>query len=619
MSLPLNNYRLDAYIASGVTGFEVVIASLRYQAEKLGAKCELFVTDAPVSGLRLRLTAPDCLQSETVLNGWQDNPTREVSEELIQAAAGIMSVHGRSAGGTRGLGVNYASVLSAVMALSGLMATELGQRRGSTASHCQLSMLAAALTSTGQYIADATAGDDFHTVLSGAESTELRPPFVSSDGQAFELEALDAEPWLLFWKTLGVEKASAGHAWKAFQLRYARAIAPLPAELLAAASELPYQQLVQYCAQTGMAICPINSLVDLSQHQCTRDSWEQGPWDFSAQQECKGFLTTQVSNTLPLSGLSVVESCRRIQGPLAGHFLAMLGATVIRLEPPNGDPLRGMPPMINGCSARFDALNRMKLVREINIKTAEGREKIAELITGSDVFLHNWAPHKAAQLQLDYQHLKKLNPALIYGYAGGWGRFIPDGNIPGTDFMAQAFSGVAGEIADSSGLKGGSLFTVLDVLGGAVAAQGVIAGLLQREQKLKACMVETSLLGAANLLCEPVLKDFFTTLTAPPVQPLPSTRIRLFTTLDGEIAVPNDNQLLSVIILGHENIDVSDDELSTQLSLKTSATWLTIFDDAGTPASLVHADLRDIATDPRILPCVRKTSYLEVLSPWRFK
>ena len=44
---------------------------------------------------------------------------------------------------------------------------------------------------------------------------------------------------------------------------------------------------------------------------------------------------------LPLSGLTVVESCRRIQGPLAGHLLALLGAQVIRIEPPGGDPLRG--------------------------------------------------------------------------------------------------------------------------------------------------------------------------------------------------------------------------------------------------------------------------------------
>ena len=77
----------------------------------------------------------------------------------------------------------------------------------------------------------------------------------------------------------------------------------------------------------------------------------------------------------------------------------------------------------------------------------------------------NWAPGKAAELGLDSADLMRVNPALVYAYAGGWGHDRPGEPLPGTDFMVQAWSGVGEQIGQASATPGGSLFTIKSVPG----------------------------------------------------------------------------------------------------------------------------------------------------------
>lgn len=106
---------------------------------------------------------------------------------------------------------------------------------------------------------------------------------------------------------------------------------------------------------------------------------------------------------------------------MAGHVLKLLGADVVRVEPPGGDPMRGIPPMAGTTSARFSALNAGKTVTEIDFTTVTGRQAIRELVSEADVFLHNWAPGKAARLGLDADDLRPARPGLVYAWASGWG------------------------------------------------------------------------------------------------------------------------------------------------------------------------------------------------------
>ena len=202
----------------------------------------------------------------------------------------------------------------------------------------------------------------------------------------------------------------------------------------------------------------------------------------------------------PLSGMVVVEAGRKTQSPLVGHLLGLLGADVIRIEPTGGDPERATPPMAGDCSARFLALNRSKRVVEADLWNPAGRRTVLDAATGADVFVHDWVPGKAAQLGLDHDHLAAVNPRLIFAHTSGWGDTRGAHPPPGTDFMVQAYTGLADHLTPTGEAPAGSLMPLLDVLGGLVTTSGVLAGLLGRERDGRGRRVRSSLLSAATLL-----------------------------------------------------------------------------------------------------------------------
>ncbi|ENO90245.1 CoA transferase [Thauera linaloolentis] len=534
-------------------------------------------------------------------------PLADFSEPLLQAASGIMSVHGRASGRAQPLGVGYLATLTGAMALQATLAAAIGQLRGGTFQQVGVSPLGCGLLGIGQYLAGATAREEREHFLPGRANACLRPPFRSADGAVFELETLDSGPWRCFWESVGIKPDVAGTAWRAFLLRYARAMSPLPAECIEALAHLPYERIQVLAEQAGVAVVPVRTVAQRRQDVDYQRGQGQ-PWAFSEPAFAPGRPWTASAPThLPLQGLRVIESCRRIQGPLAGHLLALLGAEVIRLEPPGGDPLRAMPPCADGCSVRFDALNHLKRIQEVDIKSPEGRQLIHELVRESDVFLHNWAPGKAQALMLDAEHLHAVRPQLVYAYAGGWGSAPV--TAPGTDFTVQAWSGVADAIATASGTSGGSLFTVLDVLGGVLATLGVTAALLRRSLTGTGVHVESSLLGAADLLIRG---------NAPPPA---GTLSGVYSTRSGLIAIdcqrPEQSRSLATLLeqLAGAACPAS---LPEQFHALAAAEWEVLLSARGIGACVVTEDLRDLAADPRIAECLGHRAYSFVKSPWSF-
>ncbi|MBA5604231.1 CoA transferase [Duganella sp. FT3S] len=628
LPLPLSLCSLAGLPQTGAPAFSAAVASLRYQGQALGMSLtEAAMLQATGPTLALALHTPGAPPIACDIGGWPDGQPGIATEFTVQAACGLMSVHGRASGRMQPLGVNYVSMLTATLALQGMLAAAVGQRRGLPATQVSTSFASAALLAVGQYIAGATAPEAPEKILPGGASTADRPPFVSADGVTFELETLDAQPWRAFWSEIGVEMDSVGKGWNGFLLRYAKAIAPLPPALSAALARLPYAQVATICARTGVSICPVRALEERSRDPDAGSLLRQGPWAFTREDDAARYATpdsalSPSTGTLPLSGLTVVESCRRIQGPLAGHLLALLGATVVRIEPPGGDPLRGMPPMAGGVSARFDALNRLKSVREIDIKSAQGRAEIHALVRQADVFLHNWAPGKAAELRLDAMDLRRINPALVYAYAGGWG--VAGGhNLPGTDFMVQAYSGVAHRIARASGTRGGSLFTVLDVLGGAVAAQGVAAALLSRTLQAGGIRMESSLLGAATMLCA----DDFDALSHPnDLPPSPSgVLVAIYPTQQGWLAIDCPDAQTAAVLARVVGLDAALEparlhaHLTQALQAKTAHQWLALLEPCGVAAAIALEDLSELHGQPRLASCFTDDAYTRINSPWRFQ
>jgi len=370
---------------------------------------------------------------------------------------------------------------------------------------------------------------------------------------------------------------------------------------------LPFARIQELARQAGIAVVPVRAFTD--RQRDTDYQASSGPWTFTAHAASNPTSPRSIPAELPLRGLRVIESCRRIQGPLAGHLLAMLGAEVIRLEPPGGDPLRAMPPCAQGVSVRFDALNHLKTVQEVNIKSATGKQTIYALAREADVFLHNWAPGKAAEMALDAKHLHAVRPDLVYAYAGGWGDARVD--APGTDFTVQAYSGVAGAIAKVSGTRGGSLFTVLDVLGGVMATLGVTAALLHRSLRGIGMAVESSLLGAADHLMQVTQST-----------PRHAVLSGLYATGDGVLAVDcqTETQLaaLSQWLGVAASVQACATALQRQLPERVAADCASELNARGVPACVVVEDLAQLPADPRLAACFGRNAYASINAPWRF-
>lgn len=474
-----------------IGGTGVVIDLIRDHLAALGVSVSPHATPATngqAATAQIRLTDGRTRELVVTWAGRVHEPAI-TDEATTQAVCGVMHVHGRRNGEPSGLGIDYCGVAAGVLAMNGLLASVLDT--GKPDERIETSVAEAALLAVSQYLAAAGADDQ--------EAVDLAPggpPFTSADGIRFELEALQPDVWAAFWSELDVPGRIVGRGWRPFQFRYATATAPLPHELHAATAQRSFADITERAARAGISVC---RLVDTDAHAAEQREWQRRGWSPGwriTEGDRKASPTTKATE-LPLGGISVLEAGRRVQAPLAAHLLSLLGADVVRIEPPGGDPLRGMPPTSGDISARWLALNRLKRAVEIDIKNAADRARLYDLAANADVFLHNWAAGKAEELGLG---AADLPGHLVYAYTSGWGGHpVPDAPMA-TDFMVQARTGLADLMRPSDQLAAPSLMTVLDVLGGLLGAESVLIGLLTRNVGLHGVDVESSLLGAATEL-----------------------------------------------------------------------------------------------------------------------
>ncbi|MFJ9938056.1 CoA transferase [Streptomyces virginiae] len=583
---PLDTLRFDASGPPQITS--VVTDHLRL----LGARPDRPVhVDAPAVGTTL--TGGGFAPAHAAAT-WADPASGLADEATVQAATGIMAVHGRRDGTPRGLAVDYAATATAVLAVQGLLANLVGQARGAAPARVTTGADRAGLLAVSQYLAAAGADEG-----EAAEIAAGGPPFTSADGIVFELETLDPGAWAAFWKALEAPADALRTGWRPFQFRYATACAPLPAALHTTARSHGWDRIRRAAAVSGAEVCALRSLADRAAEHDGAAPWSLTPSTARAAGSVRPAGARRESAG-PLTGLTVLEAGRRIQAPLAAHLLGLLGADVIRIEPPGGDPLRGMPPACSGISARWLALNRGKRAVEIDIKAEADRGRLRDIAAHADVFLHNWAPGKAAALGLDADDLARVNPALVHAYTSGWADRLDDAPM-GTDFMVQARTGV-GEAARPDGEPPApSLMTLLDVLGGLLGAEAVLAGLLLRERTGRGVRVDSSLLGAADTLTGPALRR-----AARGQNPRRPAGFRYpLATADGWIA-PADADARAAA--GHDLRGLPTAEALSRLR------------EHGLTATAVTTELSDLHHDPRFAGSIGRDAHgaPAVPDPWSF-
>ena len=148
--------------------------------------------------------------------------------------------------------------------------------------------------------------------------------------------------------------------------------------------------------------------------------------------------------TLPLAGIIVIDLSRVVAGPYCTMMLADLGATVIKIEHPSEpDYVRDFPPNVaGGGSAYFAQYNRHKLGASLDLKHADGKALLLELVGKADILVENFRPGTLDKLGLGWPTLQAANPRLIYTAISGFGQSGPNSPRPSYDSTAQAAGGL---------------------------------------------------------------------------------------------------------------------------------------------------------------------------------
>ena len=182
----------------------------------------------------------------------------------------------------------------------------------------------------------------------------------------------------------------------------------------------------------------------------------------------------------PLQGIKVVEAGSWISGPFASTMLAHLGASVIKIEPPQGEAGRRFGLRQGGISALWVNVNHGKETVEVDLKSDVGRDLILEMLESADVFVHNWRPTVAERLRLGANEIRASFPRLIYLAISGFGTSGPKSNEPVFDTLLQGASGfVTAEAGDGPPRNLRSY--IADKISATFAAQAVLAALFARE------------------------------------------------------------------------------------------------------------------------------------------
>jgi crotonobetainyl-CoA:carnitine CoA-transferase CaiB-like acyl-CoA transferase len=323
-----------------------------------------------------------------------------------------------------------------------------------------------------------------------------------------------------------------------------------------------------------------------------------------------------------LTGIRVLDCSIAMAGPFAAQRLGDLGADVIKIEPVGGEWQRRTS--AGGAQGKrvnvsFLSLNRNKRSLALDLKSAEGKKILMDLVKSADVFLQNYRPGVAERLGVAYENLEKINPRLIYISISGYGRTGPYANRPGQDLVLQGMSGAmlsAGRASDPPAPAGQFL---VDAVTAYVAFEGALAALFHRERTGQGQLVEVNMLDAIATIQMQEL-SVFTVGQKPQTrseEPHAHVYIRapygVFETKDDYIIVafPPLKRLGEVI--GEPSFLELDEEVDAwtnrdeiyaktrqQLKKRTTTEWMEIFSNADIWVGPVY-NYAELVADPQVI------------------
>jgi crotonobetainyl-CoA:carnitine CoA-transferase CaiB-like acyl-CoA transferase len=319
-----------------------------------------------------------------------------------------------------------------------------------------------------------------------------------------------------------------------------------------------------------------------------------------------------------LKGVRIVEQGTFITGPCCGMMLADLGADVIKVESPDGDPYRAYQG--GNYSPHFQAYNRNKRSLALDMKQAGDRQVFDTLIREADVFIQNFRPGTADRLGAGAKRLQELNPKLVYCSISGFGQDGPYVDRPSYDSVAQALSGFLSVVVDPDRPRflGPAL---ADAITGIYASYGILGALFERSRTGKGRVVEISMLEAmAHFAVEP-FAAYFALGTVPKSSDRPRlAQAHILRTKDGGLIAIHLSSLekfwtglltaLNAPELGTDprfstrlaRIDHYDDlgrELDRRFQQGTVAEWVECLGKADVPFAPINK-VSDVVQDPQV-------------------
>lgn len=330
-----------------------------------------------------------------------------------------------------------------------------------------------------------------------------------------------------------------------------------------------------------------------------------------------------MTSASPLADITVVELGHNVAAPFCGKILAGLGATVIKVENPDGgDPTRDWgPPFIDDVAVTFHALNNGKRGLTLDLRDESARGALRAFIgKEADVVIQNLKPGSTEAFGLDAGTMTTAKPSLIYCNLSAFGAKGPLKHKPGYDPLMQAFSGLMGVTGEEGRPPVRVGVSLIDIGAGMWSAVGILAALNERAATGIGGIVDTSLFETALSWMSLPAAAYLASGTVPKRHGSGAAQIvpyQVFSTATDDIMIAAGNdRLFAKLCTALERPDLTDRfptnrrrveerqtliaELSTILRGSSAEHWNTILDTAGVPnAPLRHIDR--VVTDPQTL------------------
>ena len=321
----------------------------------------------------------------------------------------------------------------------------------------------------------------------------------------------------------------------------------------------------------------------------------------------------------PLTGIRVIDITINVLGPVSTQILGDMGADVIKVETPDGDPMRQMVPMNHpGMGAMFMSTNRNKRSVTLDLKRPAGLEALMRLIETADVFVHSLRPGTAAKLGISYEAVSARNPRIVYAFAPGYRPGSSKRDYPAFDDVIQGESGIVAMIDRANGEPRYVPMAIADKFCGHTLASSIGMALFSRERTGEGQEVHVPMLSF-NLM-EHLWTDFLDSSTGEPgYARMFSPHRRPFATKDGYVcllAVTNDQwrrmfdamerpELMDdprfrTLTLRAENITALYSTVAEEFRRRPSAEWFERLTAAGIPNGPVNK-LSELAKDPYLV------------------